>query len=93
MIGAVFERPQEQVVREAADAALDKAFHALSEPLASQPCLVGDEFTIADIGDMPYLEHFASTPVQQKLERFPHLLAWWARLRESESCRKIAGRL
>ena len=67
--------------------------NALSEPLASQPFLLGDEFTIADIGDMPYLEHFASTPVQQKLERFPHLLAWWARLRESESWRKIAGRL
>lgn len=89
----VFKRPQEPAVLENAEAALEMAFSALSKPLAAQPFLVGDQFTIADIGYMPYLEHFASTPVQQKLERFPHLVAWWGRLRERESWRKITGRL
>jgi glutathione S-transferase len=85
----VFKRPQDPSVLAAADAALETAFTALSKPLASQPFLVADTFTIADIGYMPYLEHFASTPIQQKLERFPALLAWWGRLRERDSWRKI----
>jgi glutathione S-transferase len=88
----VFKRPQEPVVLEAAEAALDKALHALSKPLSTQPYLVGEQFTIADIGYMPYLEHFAATPIQQKLEQFPHVVAWWARLRERESWRQITGR-
>jgi glutathione S-transferase len=88
----IFKREQEPLVLEAALAALEKAFSALSKPLASQPFLAGDKLTIADIGYMPYLEHFVSTPVQPKLEQFPHVVSWWGRLRERESWRKITGR-
>lgn len=88
----VFNRPQEQAVLDAAQAALELAFSALSKPLASQPFLVGDKLTIADIGYMPYLELLNTTPVRASLDKFPHVVAWSSRLRERDSWRKITGR-
>ena len=88
----IFKRTQEPAVLEAAEAALEKAFAALSKPLATQSFLVGGTFTIADLGHMPYLEHLGNTPIQAKLEQFPHVVAWWQRLRERDSWRKITGR-
>jgi glutathione S-transferase len=88
----VFKRPQEQAVLDAAGAALEKAFAVLSKPLASQPFLVGDKLTIADIGYVPYLELLPVTSGKATLEKFPHVQAWSGRLRERDSWRKIAGR-
>ncbi len=88
----VFKRPQEQAVLDTAQAALELAFAALSKPLSTQPFLVGDKLTLADIGYLPYLELLPVTPVQSSLEKFPHALAWASRLRERDTWRKIAGR-
>lgn len=88
----VLNRPQEQAVLDAAQAALELAFSALSKPLSSQQFLVGDKLTIADVGFMPYLELLPTTPVQASLEKFPHVVLWSGRLRERETWRKIAGR-
>jgi glutathione S-transferase len=86
-----FNRAQEPAVLEAAEAALDKAFSALSKPLAAQAFLTGDKFSIADIGYMPYLEHLSNMPIKAKLEQFPHVGAWWGRLRERESWRQVTA--
>ncbi|RYZ05210.1 MAG: glutathione S-transferase family protein [Myxococcales bacterium] len=88
----VFKRAQEDAVLDAARASLELAFAALSKPLATQPFLVGDKLTIADIGHMPYLELLPTTPMQASLDKFPHVVAWSSRLRERETWRKIAGR-
>jgi glutathione S-transferase len=88
----VFKRPQEQAVLDLAEAALDKAFAALSSPLAKQTFLVGEQFTIADLGHMPYLEYLEQTPIKEKLPKYPHVAAWWGRLRERDSWRKVTGR-
>jgi len=88
----VFKRPQEQAVLDLAEAALEKAFAALSTPLAKQAFLVGDRLSIADIGHMPYLEYLEQTPIKEKLSKYPHVVAWWGRLRERESWRKVTGR-
>lgn len=88
----IFNRPQDQAVLDAAQAALELAFAALSKPLATQTFLVGDKLTIADIGHMPYLELLPKTPIQASLEKFPHVVAWSSRLRERDTWRKIAGR-
>jgi glutathione S-transferase len=88
----VFKRPQEQAVLDLAEAALDKAFAALSTPLATQKFLACDKLTVADIGHMPYLEYLEQTPIKEKLPNYPHVAAWWGRLRERESWRKVTGR-
>jgi glutathione S-transferase len=88
-----FKRAQEPAVLEAAEAALDKAFSVLSRPLEKQAFLVGEKFTIADIGYMPYLEYLEQSPIKDKLAQYPHVAAWWGRLRERESWRKVSGRV
>lgn len=87
-----FNRPQEPAVLEAAEAALEKAWAAMSKPLASQPFLAGDKLSVADIGYMPYLEHLSTMPVKAELDQHPHVASWWGRLRERESWRKVTGR-
>jgi glutathione S-transferase len=87
-----FKRPQEQAVLDAAEAALHKAFAALSTPLAKNEFLTGDKFTLADIGYMPYLEYMEASPIKDKLGQYPHVAAWWGRIRERESWRQVAGR-
>jgi glutathione S-transferase len=88
----VFKREQEQAVLDSAQAALELAFSALSKPLSSQPFLVGDKLTVADIGYISYLELLPTTPVQASLEKFPRVVEWSSRLRERPTWRKIVGR-
>jgi len=59
-------------------------------PLQQNTFLVGDQFTVADIGFMPYLGYLAGTPAQATLEQHPHVLAWWKRLSERPSWRKVS---
>ena len=84
-----FKRPQEDAVLEAAQSMLLTAFTALSVPLAKQPYLSGQKFTLADIGYMPYLQYLKDTPIQGKLALFPEVVAWWDRLRARDSWLKV----
>jgi glutathione S-transferase len=84
-----FNRPQEQAVLEAALAMLTTCFTALSVPLAKQPYLSGEKFSLADIGYMPYLQFLKDTPVNDKLQLFPEVVAWWERLRARDSWLKV----
>jgi glutathione S-transferase len=84
-----FNRPQEQAVLEAALGMLTTCFSALSVPLAKQPYLSGEKFSLADIGYMPYLQFLKDTPVNDKLQLFPEVVAWWERLRARDSWLKV----
>ena len=84
-----FKRPQEEAVLEAALGMLTSCFTALSVPLAKQPYLSGEKFTLADIGYMPYLQFLKDTPVNDKLQLFPEVVAWWDRLRARDSWLKV----
>jgi glutathione S-transferase len=88
----VFKRPQEPAVLEAANAMLEKCFSAISVPLAKGPFLTGDGFTLADIVYMPYLEYLMVSPAKATFEKHPHVVAWWNRVSERPSWRKVAGR-
>ena len=84
-----FNRPQEPAVLEAALATLTTCFTALSVPLARHPYLSGEKFSLADIGYMPYLQFLKDTPVNEKLQLFPEVVAWWDRLRARDSWLKV----
>jgi len=88
----VFKRPQESAVLEAANAMLEKTFSAISTPLAKSPFLAGDTFSLADIFYMPYLEYLMVSPAKATFEKYPHVVAWWNRVSERPSWRKVAGR-
>jgi glutathione S-transferase len=88
----VFKREQEPAVLEAATAMLEKSFAAISKPLEKNAFLVGSQFTIADIGYMPYLEYLMGTPAKATFEKYPHVVAWWNRISKRPSWLKVTGR-
>lgn len=89
----VFKRPQESAVLEAAGAMVDTTFAVLSKPLERSSFLTGEQFTIADIGYMPYVGYLMTTPVHAAVEKHPPVLAWWKRVSQRPSWVKVsAGR-
>jgi glutathione S-transferase len=87
----VFGRPQDAGALESATAALEKTFAVLSKPLEKNDFLVGAQFTVADIGYMPYVGYMMSTPPKAIVEKFPRMIEWWNRVSERPSWRKVAS--
>jgi glutathione S-transferase len=87
----VFARPQEPGAIEAATTMIEKVFAVLSKPLEKNTFIVGDQFTLADIGFMPYIEYLMTTPAKLSVEKYPNVLAWWNRVSARPTWRKVAG--
>lgn len=87
-----FNRPQEEAVLASANKMVETTLGAISNSLADAPYLAGNQFTIADIGYMPYLEYTINSPLRGTYEKFPHVISWWNRISERPSWRKVAGR-
>jgi glutathione S-transferase len=88
----VFKRPQDAAALEQAGKMLEQSYEALSVPLASGPFLLGEQLTLADIGYMPYLEYLEATPAKDVVQKYPKVAAWWKRLAERPTWRKVVGR-
>lgn len=88
----VFKRPQQPGVLDDATAMLEKSFAALSVPLAKSSFLVGEQFTLADIGYMPYFDYALNTPARATFEKYPHVMKWWERISQRPSWLKATGR-
>lgn len=88
----VFKYPQEQAVLDSAKVMLEKCLGILSEPLSASPYLAGDQFTLADIGLMPYVEYLMVTPASATLEQYPAVMAWWARVSQRPSWKAATGK-
>ncbi len=88
----IFHREQTPAVLDAAGDQLDKALDVMDKQLADHPFLAGDSFTLADICYMPYLEYGMSTPAKDRIGKFPRVVAWWSKVSERPTWRKVAGR-
>jgi glutathione S-transferase len=88
----VFKRPQEVAVLEAAAKMLATTYEALSEPLAENTFITGEQFTIADIGFMPYIEYLETTPAKEVMAKYPKVVAWWKRVSARPSWQKAIGK-
>ena len=74
----VFKREQEPAVLEAAAKGLDVTCGVMDRQLAQTPFIAGADFTLADIGFMPYFEYaMAAPPAKEIIAKYPHLMAWW----------------
>ena len=87
-----FKRNQDDAVLEAAGKGLDVAFGVMETQLAKTPYLAGDQFTLADVCFMPYLEYAMASPVKEQLAKYPHVSAWWNKISERATWKKTAGR-
>jgi glutathione S-transferase len=64
----------------------------MDKQLASTPFIAGTTFTLADISFMPYIEYGMNTPAKDIFAKHPHVVAWWNKISEKPTWRKIAGR-
>lgn len=88
----IFHREQTPETLDAAGAQLDKALGILEKQLASHPFVAGETFTLADICYMPYIEYAMATPAKERITKHPKVMAWWNKISERPTWRKIAGR-
>lgn len=88
----VMRREQEASALELATNMLETCYGVMSQRLEGNEFLVGDQFTLADIGFMPYIEYMQLTPAKAILDKYPQVTAWWKRVSERPSWRKATGR-
>lgn len=88
----VFQRPQDPAALAAAQTELDHTLPILDAHLAKHDYFAGAEFSLADIGYAPYVEYAMMTPLKETFAKYPHFSAWWNRVSERPSWRKVAGR-
>ncbi|HEX7665424.1 MAG TPA: glutathione binding-like protein [Polyangiaceae bacterium] len=89
----VFKRTQAPEVLEAAKKGVAKACEVMDKQLAKTPYLVGDEFTLADICFMPYIEYTMGTQAKDEIfAKYPHFMAWWEKVSARPTWQKTAGK-
>jgi glutathione S-transferase len=88
----MFQRPQDPATLENAQKDLDVALPVMEAHLSKQDYFAGSDFSIADITYMPYVEYGMVTPVKDTFAKYASFMAWWNRVSERPSWRKVAGR-
>lgn len=88
----MFQRPQEQASLDAAHKELEQTLPALDAHLAKHAHFAGADFSLADVAYMPYVEYGMTTPLKDLFGKHAHFMAWWNRVSERPSWRKVAGR-
>lgn len=86
---------QRDIPAEALAAARTEVEHAVSvidKHLATSAYLAGDSFSLADICFLPYVDYTVATPLGEVYRQAPHWSAWWTRVSERPTWRKVAGR-
>lgn len=88
----VFKRPQDESVLSAAQQMVEKTYSVLAQTLAKGGFVAGDQFTIGDIGFMPYIDYMQNTPAGELIQKHPALVAWWKQLSGRPSWQKATGK-
>ena len=88
----VFKREQEPAVLENAAKELEFTLPVLDAHLAKHEYFAGADFSLADLTYMPYVGYAVGTPVKDIYGKHPHFMAWWSRVSERPSWRKVTGR-
>lgn len=89
----IFKRPQDDATMKAATAGLERTLTVMETRLSQVPYFAGDSFSIADIAFMPYLEYGMNTSAKPIYEKYPQVMAWWARVSERPSWKKATGKV
>jgi len=88
----VFKREQTPETLKTAGEQTSNALAIMDKQLANHPFIAGETFTLADICFMPYIEYAMATPAKDLFTKHPHVMAWWNKISEKPTWRKIAGR-
>jgi glutathione S-transferase len=88
----IFRREQTPETLQTASEQLDRCLAIMDKQLASNAFIAGASFTLADVCFMPYVEYGMATPAKDVFAKHPHVTAWWNKISEKPTWRKIAGR-
>jgi glutathione S-transferase len=88
----IFKREQTPETLATAATQLGVALGVMDKQLAATPFIAGNTFTLADICYMPYIEYAMTTPAKEHFAKHGHVVAWWNKVSERPTWRKIAGR-
>jgi glutathione S-transferase len=88
----MFQRPQEPASLESAKKELEHTLPVLDAHLAKHTYFAGTEFSLADVTYMPYVEYGMTTPVKDVFTKHTNFMAWWNRVNERPSWRKVTNR-
>lgn len=88
----IFKREQPAEALETARTQLETALGIMDKQLAGSPFIAGSSFSLADITFMPYIEYAMNTPAKAQFAKHPHVMAWWNKISERPTWRKIASR-
>jgi glutathione S-transferase len=88
----VFKRQQAPGVLDGAGKALETTSAIMEKQLAQSPFITGASFSLADIGFMPYIEYAMGTPAREIFAKHPHFVAWWSKISERPTWKKVAGK-
>lgn len=69
----------------------NRALAVLDRRLAEVPYLAGEQFTLADLCYMPYLEYLEVGGEGAVVGGHPHAAAWWSKIRSRPSWQKVVG--
>jgi glutathione S-transferase len=64
---------------------LERALDVLDKQLVKGPHVLGDQFTLADIGFMPYVDYVMGTPGKELIAARTHVAKWWANVSQRPS--------
>ena len=87
----VFGRKQDPAVLEASGKALETTLGVMEQRLAQSPYLAGAELTLADVVFMPEYGYALGTPLKDVFAKYPAVTAWWNRVSERPTWRKVTG--
>ena len=73
----------------AAEGALGYGLGVIDRALGTSVHLAGDSFSLADISLMPYVASLPMLRAEHLLADLPRLGAWWGRVRDSGSWKRV----
>lgn len=73
-------------------AGVDRALDVMEKRLAGSPFIAGEQFTLADVSYMPYLEYLAATPSFSHVADRPAVAKWWNTISARPSWQKAIGK-
>lgn len=90
--GPMFGKPTDEAVVQEGLAGTARAFDVLEKHLAGKKYLVGEQFSLADVTYMPYLEYLAAAGAGNLITERPALAAWWKGISDRPSWAKASGK-
>jgi glutathione S-transferase len=82
----------DQDVIAAGRAAVSKTLDIVEQHLGKNPYFAGSEFSIADIGYMPYVEYLFAAGAGDLITSRPNVASWWNRVSSRPSWQKVTGK-